>query len=72
MSQTLIKVEGMPGLCREAQSGGVINTDREALLAARRLKEQKLAEREKLENLEAKVERLEALLNKLLGDATDG
>lgn len=66
----LVKVEGAPGLRRDTQSGAIINTDRDALLAARSVKARKLAEQETIKTLEDKVERLEALLNKLLGEET--
>lgn len=68
----LLHVEGIPGLRKDAQTGGVLNTDRDALLAARALKEQKLNEKAHLENLEKKVDRLEGLLNQLLEGMTNG
>jgi len=68
----LLHVEGIPGLRKDAQSGGVLNTDREALLAARQLKEQKLGEKAHIDNLEKKVDRLEALLNQLLEGMHNG
>lgn len=68
----LLHVEGMPALRKDAQSGAVINTDREALLAARRLKEARLAEQDKVKNLEEKVDRLTALLEQLLEDKANG
>lgn len=41
-------------------------------MAARRIKAQKIAERETIKTLEDKVERLEALLNRLLEDKANG
>lgn len=69
---SLLHVEGLPGLRKDARSGGILNTDREALLEARRLKERKLNEQQHITNLENKVEMLEAMLNKLLEDLKHG
>lgn len=62
----LIQVEGHKGLRREERTRAIVNTDREALLAARRRKEQVLKEKERVNNLEAKIERLEKLIESLL------
>ncbi|AND75045.1 hypothetical protein pf16_122 [Pseudomonas phage pf16] len=67
----LLLVEGNPGLRKDAQTGAVINNDREALLAARRLKEQRLAEINKVNELEDKVAKMELLLKQLLGEKAD-
>lgn len=64
----LINIEGIPSLCKDAQTGGVINNDREALLAARRLKEARLAEIDKVKNLESKVDELTELVKRLIGE----
>lgn len=68
----LLHVEGIPGLRKDAQSGGVLNTDRDALLMARQLQERKLNEKAHLDNLEKKVERLEGLLNQFLEEMKNG
>lgn len=67
----LLHVEGVPSLRKDAQTGGVINNDREALLAARRLKEARLAEIDKVKNLESKVDELTDLVKRLLGEKAD-
>lgn len=69
---SLLHVEGLPDLRKDAQTGGVLNTDREALLAARQLKQQKLDEKAHIDNLEKKVDRLETLLNQLLEGMNNG
>lgn len=69
---SLLHVEGLPALRKDARSGGVLNTDREALLAARQLKERKLNEQQHITNLENKVEMLETMLNKLLEELKHG
>lgn len=68
----LIQVEGNPALRKDAQTGAVINNDREALLAARRLKDQRLAEINKVNELEDKVAKMELLLKQLLGEKANG
>lgn len=68
----LLHVEGIPSLRKDAQTGGVINNDREALLAARRLKESRLAEIGKVKDLESRVDELTELVNRLLGEKVDG
>lgn len=62
----LIKVEGHNSLRKDAQTGAVVNTDRESLMAARRRRDAILAEREKVKSLEDKVAQLESLLNKII------
>lgn len=62
----LLQIEGNPSLSKDAQTGGVINTDREALMAARRLKDERLAEINKVKNLESKVDELTELVKRLL------
>lgn len=51
---------------KDAQTGAVVNTDRESLMAARRRRDAILAEREKVKTLEDKVAKLESLLNKII------
>lgn len=64
----LLKVEGVEGLSKDAQSGGVINTDAAGLKAARAAKQKILEGHSKIESLENRIERLESLLNKLVGE----
>jgi len=67
----LYKVEGHAGIQKDVNTGAVLNTDREALLAARRRREAIIAERSKVKSLEEKVETLERLLNELLERGTE-
>lgn len=62
----LHKVEGHASIQKDVNTGAVLNTDREALLAARRRREAILAERNKVKSLEEKIDILERALNELL------
>lgn len=62
----LLKVEGHNSLRKDAQTGAVVNTDRESLIAARRRRDAILAEREKVKTLEDKVAKLESLIQQLI------
>lgn len=64
--QNLIKVHGHKGLSRDAETGGIVNTDRDALLSARRRRKEVLEEKNRISKLEGEVERLTALVEKLL------
>lgn len=67
----LIPIEGHDGLGKDPLSGAIVNTDREALIAARKRKAAILEDKEKLSTLETRVAHLEKLLEKVLG-AQDG
>lgn len=62
----LVKVEGYQGLSRDLTTGAIVNTNRQALLAARRRKQEFLEKDQRLKELEAKVERLTEALEKIL------
>lgn len=62
----LVKVQGHEGLRKDLRTKAVVNTDETAFEKALRLKEQRLKELNRVEELETKVERLESLIEKLL------
>lgn len=68
----LAKVEGHSELRKDMHSGAVINTDEEALFAARKRKKEILESKEKMEILENKVEWLEIQLKQLLEERLNG
>lgn len=68
MMQSLLKVKGHERLCKDAQSGGVINTDKDGLRAAREAKQRLLENRSKIEKLEQRINELESLFTRLLGE----
>lgn len=68
----LAKVEGHSELRKDMRSGAVINTDEEALFAARKRKQEILESKAKMENLENKVEWLEKQLIQLLEERNNG
>lgn len=51
---------------RKKTSGVVINTSKSELMTARRIKNQKMKQEQRLQNLEDKVESLDAKLDKIL------
>jgi hypothetical protein len=62
----LQKIEGYSSLRKDAQTSAVVNTDREALLMARKRRDQVLAEKQQITTLEDKVAELEKLVRQLL------
>lgn len=64
----LAKVDGHSSLSRDLRTQGIVNTDRAAMLAARKRKEQALREQGRVSELEEKIARLESLVERLLED----
>lgn len=62
------KVQGYEGLRKDLHSKAIINDDDNAFLRAKAAKEKRLKELNRVEDLEEKVAKLEALINKLIGD----
>ena len=60
------KVEGHPGLIRDLESNAVINNDKSAYQNYIQMREQKLREKERLDNLENEVGEIKSLLQKLV------
>ena len=60
------KVEGHSDLVRDTQSGAIINNDTTAYQNYIALREQKLREKERIENLEQDVSELKTLLKELI------
>jgi len=60
------KVEGHPGLIRDLDTNAVINNDKTAYQNYIQLREQKLKEQQRIENLENEVGEIKNLLNKIL------
>jgi hypothetical protein len=65
---TFNAVKGHPRLAKEVSSGGVVNTDREALVLARKRKAAVMADKQRIDNLEDKLNKIEQLLMKLVED----
>lgn len=64
----LLKIEGHESLCKEAQSGGIINTDLVGLAAARKAKQKIIESQAKIDTLESRIDRLELLLQSMMGE----
>ena len=60
------KVEGHPGLIRDLESNAIVNNDTTAYQNYIKLREQKLKEQQRIENLENEVGEIKNLLNKIL------
>lgn len=63
-----VKVKGHNGMAKDLQTGAVVNTDRAALLAARKRKKEILEEKNKIKTMEDRIEFLESKLNQILGE----
>lgn len=66
--QDLLKVTGHDKLSKDARSGGVINIDGDGLRAARAAKRRMLENKNTIEALEQRINRLESMINQLLGE----
>jgi len=56
-------------LSKDAVSGGVVNTDRAALVAARQRKKSILEDKDKIKKLEDELNTLKGLVQKLIGES---
>lgn len=63
-----LRVEGHDKLSKDAHSGGIINNDTDSLAAARAARRKILEDKQKISSLEQRVNDLEQLFKKLLGD----
>jgi len=66
MNDNLVKVEGHPGYYRDMVTGAIINKNKSALEAAKKKKEALIRDRERMEELENKVDNLTNMLETLL------
>ena len=62
----LVGIEGHDRLAKDCQSGAVINLDSSGLEAAKQAKARALAEKNRLDTIEHKVEHIESTLNRIL------
>lgn len=60
------KVEGHSGLLRDMESGAVINNDATAYQNYIAMREQKLKEKERIDNLETEVSEIKDLLKQII------
>ena len=60
------KVEGHSGLLRDMESGAVINNDATAYQNYIAMREQKLKEKERIDNLEIEVSEIKDLLKQII------
>ena len=68
MSDDYVKVDGHPGLVKDAVSGVVLNTDMTGLEAAKRKKQALSEDKKRLNKLENDVSEIKRLLEKLVND----
>lgn len=61
-----LKIDGKENLVRDARSMAVINTDRNAFECAKKLRQEKTLQKEKLEQLETKVQNIEEKIDLIL------
>lgn len=62
----MLKVKGHPDLYRDSTSNGIINSDREALLIAKRRKQEILQEKQRIDNIEMEVKEIKDTLKEIL------
>lgn len=68
MSDDYVKVDGHPGLVKDAVSGVVLNIDMTGLEAAKRKKQALSEDKNRLNKLENDVSEIKRLLEKLVND----
>jgi len=62
----MLKVKGHPDLYRDSTSNSIINSDREALLIAKRRKQEILQEKRRIDNIEMEVKEIKDTLKEIL------
>ncbi len=70
--ENLLKVSGHEGLVKDPRSSAVISDDLDALNRAKEIKRKRLAEIQRLNTLESKVESLEAMIKQILESKENG
>ena len=70
MSDNYVKVEGHPGYYRDMVTGAIVNKNKSALEAAKKKKEALIRDRERMDVLEDKVDKLSNMLETLLDKLT--
>jgi len=60
------KVEGHSGLVRDLNTNAIINNDKTAYQNYVRLKEEKLKEKDRIDNLENEIKEVKSLLKELI------
>jgi len=65
----MLKVDGKPGLVKDPATGAVINADDGAFRVAKQAKKRILEAKEKEQELEDRLSRLESALEQLLKDS---
>ena len=68
MSDDYVKVEGHPGLVKDAVSGVVLNTDMTGLESAKRKKQLLFKDKKRFDKLENDVSEIKILLERLVND----
>lgn len=61
-----LKVEGHSNLYRDSSSGGIYNSDRTGLMAAKRRKKELMEEKKRIETLENEVKDIKTSLDMIL------
>ena len=64
--KNLVKVDGHPGLYRDMKTGAIINNNKNALEQAKARKAALNRDRERMDELEQKVDKLSGMLETLL------
>lgn len=64
--KNLVKVDGHPGLYRDMKTGAIINKNKNALEQAKARKAALNRDRERMDELEQKVDKLSGMLETLL------
>lgn len=72
MNRKLIPVEGHENLARDPATNIILNINKDKSEQYKRIRDQKLKEQQKIENLESDVQEIKAMLQKLLENGTNG
>ena len=75
----LINIKGHKNLVRDLETGAILNTDSDTVLARKRLRERKKNEREQLEkntndinSMKEEVSEIKDMVKQILGSLSDG
>jgi hypothetical protein len=64
-------IEGHPDLVKDVRTGMILNINNDKIMQSRKIREQKIKERQELESLKADVQDIKQMLQKLIETRSD-
>ena len=64
-------IEGHPDLVKDTRTGMILNINNDKIMQSRKIREQKIKERQELESLKADIQDIKQMLQKLIETRSD-